>query len=634
MRGLRRASALLVFAFLCCGRGAPGDGVAAAQEALRPDPRLDQARRDMAAGQFVRAGELYVAVLVLQPENVEALAGAADALQAAGRWPEAVPYLRRLVRIQPTNAARLAQFGELRGWQAGGREEALVALRRAVELKPGNPQAVTALAMQLMPVAADRAEAARLFERAIQMEPLDLKPLLAYAEMLSWTSAHRDRARELFERALELDPKNVRARVALAQLESWTGRTTSALDRYADALFDEPANVAALRGTAEILGWNGRFIESREMALRARAADANDPYAMLTLARADVGLGRYAEALELLAHLPPGSYDGVDEIRGDALRGNSAWLDLGFAWRDDRAGLALYRPAATVSARVGDQARVSVFFRPTAFRSRQGDFSSTQLGVAFDARPNDRLRLHVEGDGEAYGGAPTAADGAFDLQYRGRGPLSLAVGFRRAAVEDTLVSTKGTDVGGEFIGQVRSNMARASLGYSNLRRHYDASVAVSGGVYTGHGLDSNSRWGASGTLGATLSGSRPYVRVGYIVEYLSFGHDAGFPLSEAPPATAGGYFSPTQFLVNFATARVGYRLGGDRGEWFAEGSAGVQNVETTHQDFGDTQFAGTFATGVLWRPGSRNEFRVEYRFLDVFDAFRRNGAVASFRRYF
>jgi hypothetical protein len=137
-----------------------------------------------------------------------------------------------------------------------------------------------------------------------------------------------------------------------------------------------------------------------------------------------------------------------------------------------------------------------------------------------------------------------------------------------------------------------------------------------------------------GGLGITLHGSRPYVRIGYSVDYLSFGFDASAQPLAPGQRQNGGYFSPKKFLTNFATARVAYRLEHDLGEWFAEGSAGTQNVETTYQRFGDVQFAGTFATGLVWHPGSMNEVRVEYRYLNVFNAFRRNSAAIAYRRYF
>jgi tetratricopeptide (TPR) repeat protein len=639
MTARRLARGVLIGVFLgawVCGAGAGwAHEPPVPQTVPQKDQRLARARQAMASGRFAEAAPLYVAVLADEPDQVEALSGAADALVAMGRWQEAMPYLKRLIRLRPDDATRLTQYGEMRGWQPGGRDEALVALRRAVELRPDDVRAMTALAVLLMSVPADRTEATSLFERALDVSPRNVTVLVPFAEMLSWSSGTRGRARELFEQALQMDPSNLRARGALAELDSWSGRTGAALDGFAAVLAADPANVAALRGVANVRAWSGEFIEARDLALEALTYNPTDPYALLTLARADIGLGRNREALDVLKKLPPGAnYEGLDEIRGDALRGSSLWAEAGFSWRDDRSGLTVDRPAVTASSPVGGRGSVSVWYNPTFFRGPQGNFDSNRLGVAFDTR-NDAWRVHAEADAERYGTTgPTAADGAFELGYRGRGPITVSAGFRREAVEDTRVSTKGADIGGEFVGQVRSNLAYASVGYASIRSHIDATAKVGGGAYTGYGLDANRRWSASGNVGVTLNGSRPYVRIGYAVDYLSFAFDASAQPFAPGQRRAGGYFSPTKFFTNFAIGKVGYRLGHDRGEVFAESSVGTQNVETTYGRFGDVGFAGTFATGVVWRPGPRNEVRAEYRFLNVFNAFRRNTAAIAYRRYF
>ncbi len=542
-----------------------GAGLVYAQAAPQADVRLAQARQALAAGRFAEAAPLFVAVLGDEPDQIEALSGAVDALEASGRWREALPYLERLVALRRDDAARLAQLGE----------------------------------------------------------------------MLSWSAATRGRARELFDRALRIDSANLRARAALAELDSWSGRTAAALDGFATVLAADPANVAALRGTAEIRVWNDEFQTARDLALRALKQEPNNPYALLTLARADVGLARYDEALDALRKIPDGpSYEEFDQIEGNALRGLSWWAEAGLSWRDDRSGLSLVRPVAAASAPVGARGRVGAWFSPTFFAGPQGDFDSERLGASFDTR-NDSWRLHAEADGERYqAGVPMEADGAVEVAYRGRSSVTLVAGARREAVEDTMVSTRGLDIDGALVGQVRSNLAYASIGYSSLRRHIDVTARVGGGAYTGRGLDANGRWNVGGGVGVTLNGDRPYVRVGYSVDYLSFGFDASAQPSAPGQRRSGGYFSPTKFLTNFATGRAAWRLAHDRGECFVEGSAGSQNVETTTQRFGDVQFAGTFATGLLWHPGPKNELRVEYRYLNVFNAFRRNTAAVAYRRYF
>jgi thioredoxin-like negative regulator of GroEL len=533
------------------------------------------------------------------PAQADARMQRARQAMAAGRFAEAAPLFIAVLQDRPDEIDALSGAADALAW-SGRWRDALPYLRRLLVLQPG-----------------------------------DVRRLSQCGEMLSWSSSTRGEAREMLERALDLEPSDRRARTALAFLDAWSGHTGAALDGFDAVLAADASDAAALRGLADIRVWNGDYIVARDLAQKSLNADPANPYARLTLARADVGLGRYDEALDVLKALPAGAeYDDLDQIRGDALRGASRWVGVGFSWRDDRSGLSVSRPSATVASPVGKRGSVSAWFNPTFFSGPQGNFHSYRLGGSFDAR-NDSWRVHGEADAERYGtSGPTAVDGAFEAAYRGRGPATLILGFRREAVEDTLVSTKGLDIGGEFVGQVRSNLAYASIGAGSLRSHLDATVRAGGGVYTGHGLESNRRWNVSGSLGATLHGDRPYVRIGYNVEYISFEFDASAQPSAPGQRRAGGYFSPTKFLTNFAVAHVGGRFAHDRGEVFAEGSLGTQNVETTYGRFGDTGTAGTLAAGATWRPNPVNELRVEYKYLNVFNAFRRHTAAIAFRHYF
>jgi tetratricopeptide (TPR) repeat protein len=573
------------------------------------------------------------AVRAVRPRVAAALLAAAVAAAVPVR---AQPAAQSAAQPPGQTAAQAdARLEQARQAMAAGRfADAAPLFLSVLAVDPSHVEALSG-AVDALEATGSWREALPYLDRLVGLRPYDGARLAQYGEMLSWSSSTRARSRELLERALDLDRSNVRARVALANLDAWSGRTGAALDGFAAVLASDPANVAALRGLAEVRVWNEEFQTARDLALRALALDPRNPYVRLTLARADVGLGRYDEALEVLGGMANGpSYDEFEQIAGNARRGSSRWVEAGLFWRDDRRGLSLERPTAAVSAPLGPRGRATAWFSPAFFSGPQGDFHSQRVGGAFDTR-NDSWRVHVEGDGEHYGSdVPTAVDGAIDVAYRGRGPVTFAAGARREAVEDTRVSTSGIDLAGVTVGQVRSNLAYASVGYSDARQHVDAAFRVGGGAYTGRGLDANRRWSVGGGVGVTLNGDRPYVRIGYAVDYLSFGFDAS-ALPWAPgQRRSGGYFSPTRFLTNVATGRVAWRLARDLGEWFAEGSVGSQNVETSTQRFGDMQCAGTFATGIVWHPGPNDELRAEYRYLNVFDAWRRHAAAVAYRRYF
>jgi len=49
----------------------------------------------------------------------------AEALEAAGHWRDAMPFLSHLIEIQPNNSSRLLQLARMKSWQAETRSEAL-----------------------------------------------------------------------------------------------------------------------------------------------------------------------------------------------------------------------------------------------------------------------------------------------------------------------------------------------------------------------------------------------------------------------------------------------------------------------------------------------------------------------------
>jgi tetratricopeptide (TPR) repeat protein len=610
--------------------------------ALQSDP-FAAARAESAAHRFENAIELYRQILAARPQSPDALGEIADALESSGRWPEALPYLEQLHSQRPDDARRVFQLGRMKSWGNETRAEGAVLLKRASELDPQNPEILAGYAEVLSWSTATRAEAEPLFERALAIDPHNEAVLVPYASMLSWSGPTRPRAAKLFEQALAQDPHSVRALVGRGQLESWTGHPTAATTDFDAALQLDPSNAAGLRGKAEILNWQGQHREARDLLDRALAANPamrrDDPPTLVELARANAGLGRYHDALVLLDQVPATGFPEAAEVRGDVTRSQAVYTELGFNLRHNSGGLNPYRLEALVSTPLGSANRLTALYRPTLGESSnlpvpERDFNSNYFALILDSRLSERLATTAELGGELYPGAPSEIDGAFEARYALRPSLRLVAGFRRQTVDDTALSARGESFNGVFLGQVRSNLADAGLQYTNFAHGYDASFGFSGGVYTGHNLDSNRRWGASGSIGKTLHGDRPYLHIAYNVFYLSFAHDANFfPIGGVPTRIAGGYFSPTAFLANSGAVRIGYHWARIF-EWYADGSVGVQNVETTFTRFGNAQLASTFGTGFIWRPNRHEEFRGAYEYLDIFNAFQRHIVRIAWRHYF
>ncbi len=712
--------------------------------ALGPAPSLqaqekslpDQARADAAAGRYARAAQLYREVLQSQPDNPDALGGLADALEASGHWWDAVAPLSRLVELQPRNAARLFQLGQMRSWQKGGRAQALDLLKRPTELDPqnadfavayaevlswsaadrpeaarilrgviaahpdhvearrlwarvlarqherdpamavlepltrrpnaeaedfwtlgqveeasGNMQAATAayrqafernpshlvslvrLAQILSWYEATRPEAAQLFERGLQLDPHNVTLLLGYAEMLSWKPATRAQAMIDYDRVLAQDPSSASALAGKAQLLAWSARSAEAMALYDKALSLDPANLAALRGKAEILNWRGRNAEALSLLEHAHNLAPGDSATLVEMARANYELRHYTAARAELAQVPSPTAPEMQVLRRDVNRALGTYLELGYSLRRNKRRLDDHRLEAVISAPLGASNRLSVFYRPTLYQTRQGDFNSNYYALSLDSQPSEALTTHAWVASETYPGVTPAVDGAFDVRYRVRPSFELQMGFERELVEESRVSTRGTEADGIFVGRVHSNLGSIGASYSSTAHHYDLSLTYSDGIYTGHNIASNRRWSLDGNAGYSVHSYQPYLRIGYGVTYLSFDHDADFQPGEASPRVTGGYFSPTRYLLNYGSIFLSHELR-RQVKWDAGGTLGAQNAETSTQPFANTQFASTFSTHLTWNINDHNDVRIGYNFLNVFNAFRRNLFQVTWRHYF
>ena len=558
---------------------------------------LEQARAEAAAAKFAQAQEDYRKVLQSNPDNPEALGGLAGALEATGHWREAMPFLSRLIEIQPNNSLALLRLARMKSWQTETRPEAL-----------------------------------KLFARALKADPKNEEILVSYADVLSWSRATRLQAQSYYEQALSKNPRNLRALDGEAQLLAWAGDSDRALELYDEVLSSDPSDVGALRGKAEILNWRGRHEEARELVARAMQTAPADERTITELARADYGLRHYEEAQHEMARVGTPGPETEDLQRGIS-QALGTYVDLGYGMRRNRQRLDYDRMEALVSTRLGSSNRIGLLYQPTFFRTQQQDFHSNYFAVMLDSEPSEKLNTHAEIDAEQYFGAPAQADGTLHLRYLVRPSFQFEVKAQREIVDDSLLSTRGELVGGLFLGQVRSNLGMVGGSYSNREKNYDVSLSYSDGVYTGRNLASNRQWSLDANIGKSLHSYHPYVRIAYGMTYLSFDHDADFLPGAAPSRVTGGYFSPTKYLLNSGQVFVSHDLG-RRVRWDAGGTLGVQNAETTFSSFSKAQFASTFSAHLTWSVNSKNEFRTGYDFLDVYNAFHRHLFRVSLRHYF
>jgi tetratricopeptide (TPR) repeat protein len=638
---------LNLFVFMLLGAGA------FAQSAANDDSTIEQYRNQLAQ----------------QPDNSDVISRLAQKLEQQGRWRDAMPLLERLIAFEPRNSAALYQLGSMKSWEPAERKKALDLLRRACATSNNNPEYCSSYAEVLSWSIENRAEAISTFQQIVSAYPDNVSARLRLAQILSWDNASRGSALKVYEQGLQLDPRNVDLLIASAEVLSWSNNTrTEALARYNQALQQKPEdpralngkaqllawegnadeamqlyqqvldkdtqNPAALRGKAEILNWRAHYSEAQSLAEAAHQAAPDDNRARLELARADIGLKKYAAARTAIADVQGNPGPGFNETRQEIHRGMGTWVDFGYADRREH-DLAYDRFALTLSTPLAPGHRLTFSYQPTLFDSGIQGFNTNYFSAAVDSEPSDKLATHFQFGADTINNAPVNFDGGMDLRYKPVSSTVLKFAFLRQPVDESLLSRRGVDLApfSTFQGQVRSNLGSAGVSYYNSAHKYDLSVDYTDGVYTGENLDSNRRYSVEGQIGQALHSDRPYIRLAYGVNYTSFDHDADIQNGVIVPGFSGGYFSPTRYLLNQGIVNFSHRFSKNL-NLEATGTAGVQNVETSTASFKNSQFASSFSTHLFWRVTPMNELKFGYDYLNVFNAFNRHLYEFTWRHYF
>ena len=613
--------------------------------------------------------EQYRNQLAQQPDNYDLISRLAQKLEQQGRWRDAMPLLERLIAFEPRNSAALYQLGSMKSWEPAERKKALDLLHRACATSNNNPEYCSSYAEVLSWSIENRAEAISTFQQIVSAYPDNVSARLRLAQILSWDNASRGNALKVYKQGLQLDPRNVDLLIASAEVLSWSNNTrTEALARYNQALQQKPEdaralngkaqllawkgnadeamqlyqqvldkdtqNPAALRGKAEILNWRAHYSEAQSLAEAAHQAAPDDNRARLELARADIGLKKYAAARTAIADVQGNPGPGFNETRQEIHRGMGTWVDFGYADRREH-DLAYDRFALTLSTPLAPGHRLTFSYQPTLFDSGIQGFNTNYFSAAVDSEPSDKLATHFQFGADTINNAPVNFDGGMDLRYKPVSSTVLKFAFLRQPVEESLLSRRGVDLApfSAFQGQVRSTLGSASVSYYNSAHKYDLSVDYTDGIYTGENLDSNRRYSVEGQIGQALHSDRPYIRLAYGVNYTSFDHDVDIQNGVIVPGFSGGYFSPTRYLLNQGIVNVSHRFSKNL-NLEATGTAGVQNVETSTASFKNSQFASSFSTHLFWRITPMNELKFGYDYLNVFNAFNRHLYEFTWRHYF
>lgn len=578
-----RNAAFVVLALLTAGEGV----------SQTTDTMLTRARALAEAGAWSQAADLYLRTVTTSAGDPTVIGEAIDALEACGRWREAIPLLDQYLAGNASDARRHLQRGLFGAW-SGDREVGLSHLRRAVELAPRHAEAHAAL-----------------------------------AEVLSWRPADRAEAKSRVEEALRLEPANQRARIARANLTAWSGQPAAAIPEFDAVLRDAPDHVGALAGKAGALQQLGRHEEARLLYTAARRLSPADAHLQVRLAATELARGDLRAARRLLDGVSPGLSGEGRALRDSTTRGLRSSLRVGAeaVSRDrqlDRRGMQ-----AELRLAVSDPVRLTVLASPLEFRDAAGVESGHEAGIG--------LRWAGRSAGAAFEVRRRDLGDPLDPQMLGGAALHWAPGRKvrfeasvsRSAVEETRRSLLGD--GGER-GAVHADLASASIVLEEIAGRVAVRADLLAGRIDGRGWESNERLGAAAEATVAVHGVGPHVRLGYAIKASRYAFNADTALASTS-SRAAGYFSPRGYLMHQAVVQASHRFS-HRLQWEIDGRVGQEMVRPSPGDTLDRRMAAVVNSRVTARLTSGLDLDLSYLYVDALDAFRMHRFQAGLRHYF
>ena len=250
-----------------------------------------------AQGRFSEALPLYRQVVKLEPAYAEALVNLGVALEETGAREEAVGVYRRALEVRPNDTAALGDLC-LALARLGRAAEAVAHCEAAVRLDPGASKRHHDLGVAL--VSLGRLDAAiSAFDRAIGLDGSRAEPLVSLGLALA-RQGKAEQALSAFSRALEKDPGSAPAHANLGVVLAGKGRHDEALPHFREAARLRPGRPRAQYDLALALARSGSLDEARIHLEAALGLDPSQAQAHASLGLVLAQLGREDEAL---AHL-------------------------------------------------------------------------------------------------------------------------------------------------------------------------------------------------------------------------------------------------------------------------------------------------------------------------------------------
>jgi tetratricopeptide (TPR) repeat protein len=316
-----------------------------------PDPALaaknQRARELMEAGRFVDAVPVFRELVKAIPNNAGLLANLGMALHLSGRDRDAVPHLQAALRLEPGSLPANLFLGASQ-LRLGRRAAAVAPLQKAVQLQPQNAEARSLLVDALLGLERYSAAEPHL-RRLAEASPSDP------AVWFTLGKTYEELLGQAFEGLVKMDPESpfTLALVGEARLEE--GQQEAAFRLYRKAIERAPARRGLHAAVAQIYRAAGRadwaeVEEEKERRLPppacareklecsfgagkyrevVAAATARTPEAQYWRARAYNALA--AEAFERLRALPPSAQS--HEWTAETRRNERRYAEAAEEWR-------------------------------------------------------------------------------------------------------------------------------------------------------------------------------------------------------------------------------------------------------------------------------------------------------------
>src|SRR6185369_13159095 len=241
----------------------------------------------------------------------------------AGRFKDAVPYMRTAIKRDPNSAALWTQLAQLL-MRADNLDEAVIAARKAVELAPDQVSTHMTLA-ELLRAQRKIPEAEAELEKSIQLSPSSEEPYLTLARIYV-EQKNYDKARAVLLRLVEQQPRLAQAQFLLGRLAIETENWDEAIARLTAAVEIDPDHDGAWSALGAVYGEAlHKNEEAIEVYRRAVKANPDNPAFADKLADLLIRLGRLPEAQTEL--------EGVSEATPQNPR---AWMKLGAVYYEQK----------------------------------------------------------------------------------------------------------------------------------------------------------------------------------------------------------------------------------------------------------------------------------------------------------